>query len=143
MLPVQELENTMVLYGKKIGLENQSPLYPVVTTPDKIYTDGTFLYVDGEEYYYTSKERGTVIKQYHSKSVNDILYYAFQSITFEIAARYAAKNRNENEDFRRVYFERQLELLKEIAPTYRKKREKEIEEILKRHPFDDAGPKRD
>ena len=45
--------------------------------------------------------------------------------------------RNENIDFRRLLFDKQLELLKNIDEIYYNKRMEEIEEILLNSPYKD------
>jgi hypothetical protein len=54
-----------------------------------------------------------------------------------MALKYEYKNRKENQDPRRLYFEKQLEMLGLIDENYQKRGEIEIDDILKNAPYDD------
>jgi len=47
------------------------------------------------------------------------------------------KNRNNNQDTRRIAFKKALELLDLIGENFRKRGEIDIDEILKESPYDD------
>ena len=66
-------------------------------------------------------------------------YWIFQNVTFEMALTYGKKHQNPKLDFRRVLFGYQLELLAQLNPSWKEKKQAEVNDILKRHPFLDQG----
>jgi len=70
-------------------------------------------------------------------SLFEISYWAMNHITSWMSASYELKNRIKSQDSRRMMFENQLELLSVIGINYKKRRENEIDEILKYAPYQD------
>ena len=136
-----EMEQKMHELGKLIGLEDDSNLYPMVTTKDDLFPDGSSLYYSRGKYHYVGMDRGEEVEHHKARDLTEIMYWVFETITFSIANDYELRHRNENEDPRRQLFSKQLELLGKISPQYRMAEEKEIKEILKEAPFrDEAFP---
>ncbi len=82
-------------------------------------------------------ERG---KEYKRKTTNDpheLLYWIFETVTSQMASKFGAENDVESQDFRRIYFRKQEELLGELDYSWAERARKEHEEILREHPFDD------
>ena len=52
-----------------------------------------------------------------------------------MARDYELKNRNPKEDFRKILFSRQLELMNELSLEYSLRLEKSIQDILKVSPY--------
>ena len=70
-----------------------------------------------------------------TQDIDELLYWVFEYITFSMASSYAAMHRDSINNHRRVMFLHQLELLKKLNPFWEKRREKEIDEILKFSPY--------
>lgn len=137
MLRIEEVKSKVVEIGLEIGLEENSPLYPMFSEPEKVFNEGASVYVTSTEYHYIIFERGNISKHYRSAKIEDILYPLFKSITLALASKYEMENRNTSKDPRRLRWKKQLELLKIIDIDFRDTRRKEMEEILKNYPYVD------
>ncbi|PKA14324.1 Imm63 family immunity protein [Leptospira haakeii] len=89
-------------------------------------------------YHFKYIERGHASTDRKTKDPNDILYWLYQSATFENACKYELINRMEKQDFRRILFEKQLSLLKSIGIEYYERHKKEISDILVKYPYRDS-----
>tara|TARA_R110002073_G_scaffold336489_1_gene533968 strand:- start:3704 stop:4105 length:402 start_codon:yes stop_codon:yes gene_type:complete len=86
-------------------------------------------------FHYVISERGN---EYDRKIFNDkyeLFYCIFSSITFNIACDYELKNRIENQDCRKIIFEKQTELMSFIDSSWKAKIEKEHFNTLSNYPF--------
>ncbi|MBH5329812.1 hypothetical protein H9Q10_09040 [Eikenella sp. S3360] len=91
-------------------------------------------------YRYIIAERGRILRDDRSTSLHRFLYYPLQDITHQAACRHELEHRQPNQDFRRILFAKQLELLAKIHPDYAARRQAEIDTILRQHPYrDDAA----
>lgn len=93
--------------------------------------------VDDKGYHYVIVERGTELKHQIVRDKDKLLYFTFRDITFSMACEYELNNRIEGQDFRRILFLKQLELLERINSGYFALRIKEIDDILLKNPFND------
>ena len=93
--------------------------------------------VDSHGYHYVIVERGKELKRVTTGELDVLLYHIFEGITAEMGSKYSATHRVENQDFRRLYFERQIGLLNLLYPKWAEVESKEHERILQQHPYDD------
>jgi hypothetical protein len=93
----------------------------------------------GGGYRYVCTERGAEYNERITDNPQDILYWLYQDVTFEMACRWEINNRITGRDARRLIFSKQLELLRVIGEEYALRREKEMETILLAHPFKDSN----
>lgn len=93
--------------------------------------------VDNRGYHYIIVERGNEFEHYITFDLEEILYLIFQSTTFEIACKYEIENRNLEEDFRRILFKYQEDLMFTLSQSWGERKIMEHAEILKQHPFKD------
>lgn len=99
--------------------------------------------VDGYVCHIVYGERGIEFERKTVSDIEDLLYYVFDDVTHLMASDYELRNRNENEDFRRLLFRKQIELMGRISEEYAKKLERDIGRILKVAPYvkpRDFGP---
>ena len=89
--------------------------------------------------HYVVIERGQENERFTTTDLDELLYRIFDSITFSMACDYELKNRIENQDFRRIMFAKQEELLGMINPLWKHKYQTEQQRILEKHPFDDLA----
>jgi hypothetical protein len=54
-----------------------------------------------------------------------------------MATAYELENRNPTEDFRRIYFVKNIELMEILDINYAKWLKAELDEILEKHPYSD------
>ena len=90
-------------------------------------------------YHYVISERGNEYDRKMTSDLDDLLYWIFSSVTFSMAADYELKNRIEDQDFRRILFHKQQELLGTLNKEWEERERKEHEYILFNNPFDDLA----
>ena len=95
--------------------------------------------VDKFQYHYVIIERGQEQDRKSTSNIQELLYWVFNSVTFDLSYQYELENRIENQDSRRIAFAKQEELLTYLNPEWGEWQRKEHLEILKRHPFDDLA----
>lgn len=82
-------------------------------------------------------ERGQELEKRITLNLDDLLYWIFELITFDLASKFELQNRIENSDFRKILFKKQEELLSFISDEWKAKKLIEHNEILKIFPFQD------
>lgn len=98
-------------------------------TPFVEFQDGSFFFI--------VSERGQEFERVVGNA-EQILFRVFKSLTSELAGNFELRNRVEGKDARRLRFSKQIELLGLLNPAWALSASKEHQEILYRHPFDDA-----
>jgi hypothetical protein len=93
--------------------------------------------VDSRGYHYVIAERGHEFERHTTSDLDELLYDVFESTTFEIACKYEVEHRNFEQDFRRILFKYQEELLSKLSPAWGERRIMEHAEILQQSPFKD------
>lgn len=89
--------------------------------------------------YYIISEPGQEYERRMTDKIDDLLYWVFANVTFSMACDYELKNRIEDQDSRRIMFDKQEELLGQLSNTWGQKEKAEHQGILKKHPFDDLA----
>jgi hypothetical protein len=98
--------------------------------------------VDPSGYHYVVVERGQELERITTTDIDELLSTIFASVTFSLACDYELRHRKANQDSRRLMFRRQIDLLSILSPEWAVREGERHEEILLRHPFDDASDKR-
>jgi hypothetical protein len=88
---------------------------------------------------YVIVERGEELERATFLTQDALLYRIFRGITFTLACRHELAHRTGDTDSRRVIFPTQLDLLARLSPYWSERCRKELEAILREHPFNDAG----
>lgn len=91
-------------------------------------------------YHFVVVERGEEYERRTTRDFDELLYWVFAAVTFEMACQFELKNRVPAADFRRLLFRTQLDLLAELDQRWRNRCKAELLEILSAHPFSDGGP---
>ena len=89
-------------------------------------------------YHYVIWERGNEQRRSSTKDLDDLLYWIMKDITFNMASDYELENRIPNQDSRRLLFETQLKLLKNVNIDFYNRLEDEITNLLIKYPYDDS-----
>lgn len=89
--------------------------------------------------HYIIVERGKELQRKTTENIDDLLYWIFADVTFGIACEFELNHRIETQDFRRIMFKKQEELLGILNELWKVKKEEEHKKILKLHPFDDEN----
>lgn len=64
-------------------------------------------------------ERGTEWERRTTEDLDELLYWIFESVTHEMASRYAVQHRDTGRDFRYPLFTKQLELMAQLNSGWR------------------------
>ena len=99
--------------------------------------------VVGELPYYVVVERGKELVREGFVNENVLLERVFGAVTFGMAVTFEVQNRRANEDFRRVLFAKQLELLAALDSKWSERERTRLLEILRINPFSDGLEPRD
>jgi hypothetical protein len=132
-LSLEEVRELVVKAAKKIN----TPLYHLPTFGVNEDYAKPEIRVEKSGYHYVILEKGQEIKHQVTKNLDELLYSTFKDITFEMACDYEVRNRIEGQDFRRLLFNKQLELINLISEEFSLLLKTEIEGILKKYPFKD------
>lgn len=138
MLKLFEIEIKINELAQKIGApQNILPTYGYSEQTARPHVE-----VSPRAYYYVLAQSGQEVSRYATRDIDQLLYKVFVDVTFELAISYAEKNRIENQDIRRVAFQRQIELLTLLSPQWGESGSLEHAQILEQAPFDDDGSAR-
>ena len=128
-----KLEEKMLSIGSKINVPPE--YYPKLKCSSSF--EDTYIEIKFPFLYYIAIEYGKEVERRKFTNTDDLFYAVFKDITHTMAMWYEAYNRIENQDFRKILFSKQIELLSKICPEYAIKRQKEINEILTKYPYID------
>ena len=120
---------------KNDGVYKKLSVHFDTNTPQN--SDGLYCYSDREGYHFCYIERGNVSMHYITKDLFEITYKVISSSIFSMAFEYEKKHRVEKVDSRRLGFQKEIQYFTELGEDYRKQAEFDINEILKKHPYDD------
>ena len=93
----------------------------------------------GAIYNYVVTDSGREVKRKIAFSPDELLYFIFVDITFEMAVSFGKGHRSKGGDFRRILFNYQLGLMERLNMQWKVRREQEIAEILKDSPHRDLS----
>ena len=130
MFSLREIEQQVEELARKIDAPLEGgPTYG--TSKD----EGTpYVEIYNSNYCFLARERDTTTLDQRTQDIDELLYWVFEYITHKMASSYAVVHRVSIYHHRRVMFSRQLDLLEELNPLWRKRREKEIDNILRLSP---------
>jgi hypothetical protein len=94
--------------------------------------------VDSPGYHYVVVERGQEITRVTTDELDRLLYHVFEGVTFALACQYELKHRVKHQDFRRLMFYHQIELLSTLSPKWAEIESQDHERILRQHPYADS-----
>ena len=129
---ISQLKQSFKEICDKLGHE-----WPLVTQPR--YDGSPHIEVSDSELSYVVTERGSEFERRTTTSQDDLLYWLTSDMVFSLAGHYELKHRAPGQDFRRIMFSRELELMGRINPAWRARKEAEIMHILARHPYRDEN----
>ncbi len=92
----------------------------------------------GDNYFFMVTERGRELKRQQTTDPEELLSWFVRGLTASIARGWELQNRVSSQDSRRLWFKKHVALLQEINPAWAKEQACEYEDVLVRHPFDDA-----
>ncbi len=72
-----------------------------------------------------------------AQSEDELLYWLASDAVFDAASAYELKNRIPGRSFRRLLFEKEIELMARFSAEWAERKRAEIGSILERSPYDD------
>jgi hypothetical protein len=130
---IELIENEFNELCQKIKPSDKKYIFPTVRQDDGF----EHLEIGEDEYHLIVTERGLELSRQTTKSKDEILYWLVSSFVWGWAGEFELKHRIKNQDFRRLFFAKQIEYLQKVNPFWAQRKRKEIEEILEKHPFND------
>ena len=94
----------------------------------------------GRTYAYVVTERGEEVERRETNDRDQLLYWLVSDTTREAAQRYELTHRAARRDFRRLLFEKHVELLKGIRAVWGARKRQEYDDVLAKHPYIDGEP---
>lgn len=95
--------------------------------------------VDARGYHFVVVERGQELERHTTHNLDELLYRIFEGVFFSLATQFELAHRVQAQDFRRVLFRHQIELLSKLSPNWAELELRCHEKILKEYPFDDRS----
>ena len=91
----------------------------------------------GSTFAYVVTERGQELERRETSDPDELLYWLVADVARDAAQRFEGKHRKPGVDFRRLYFQKHVELLSHFRPEWGERTRQEYEQVLERHPFSD------
>ncbi|MFD2937546.1 Imm63 family immunity protein [Spirosoma flavum] len=103
--------------------------------------DGALPHIEidhSQTFHFVVVERGRELERQTTTIPDELLYWIFDTITFSMACAFELKNRNHTQDFRRILFRKQEDLLGCLNIGWQEKKQEQHILILAKHPFRDG-----
>ena len=100
-------------------------------------TGAAHVELTNDVYYYVVTERGGELERRATQSEDELLYWLASDAVFDAASAYELKNRIPGRSFRRLLFEKEIELMSRFSAEWAERKRAEIGSILERSPYDD------
>jgi len=116
-----------------------------INAPDNLFPtygysrDGARPHIEVERdvLYYIVIERGEELRKDMTLTLDQLLYWIFENVTFLMSTEYVLTHRDEGKDSRRIMFAQQEKLLGELNEAWEKTKVQDHKKILEKYPFDD------
>lgn len=114
-----------------------------VCDPDAAASSGQYVSLDSHGYHHVVMDEDTEVDRFTTADLNELLYSAFEMLTFRLSEEYELANRQRRRDPRRISFPYQIQLLSRLSAEWAKLKETEQKEVLKQCPINDRlwGPR--
>ena len=136
MLTTEELRN--YVYSEirmRLGEVTCSSLFFCEGTDNS--AEGTYIFNKNGEYHIIFTEKGKIRSDIVTDEKREVLWNAVQVLSANIIMNFAICNREKGKDFRRAFFSREKEIFSLFGNDFEKRKNEEIEETLKRNPYND------
>lgn len=94
--------------------------------------------VCADSYHYVVTERGAEFERRRTTDPDELLFWLMSDVTFSLACEYEIKHRVRGRDFRRLLFQKQIDLMGQLNADWSERKKQEIERVLVAHPYDDV-----
>lgn len=99
--------------------------------------EGTYIFNKNNEYHIMFIEKGKIRNEIVTDEKREVLWHTVETISIDVIMNYALCNREKGKDFRRAFFAKEKEIFSLFGQDFEKRKDKEIEEILKGNPYND------
>lgn len=137
MKSIEYLQKEVACIGKLLCGESK-PAYLFVVASSPTHTGAPHVEIIGDEYHFVVTERGSEFERHKTKNVDDILYWFVEGDVGDLARTWELNNRVEGQDSRRLWFKKEIELLKGVNLEWASRKEAEQPKVLSEHPFNDG-----
>jgi hypothetical protein len=136
MLSTEELKEYIYkeIQGK-LGKITCNSLFFKEGTDDSV--EGTYIFNKNNIYHILFTEKGKIRNDIVTNDEREVLWNALEIFSTNIIMEFAMKNRENGKDFRRALFAKEKEIFALYGEDFSKRKNKEIEEILERNPYND------
>lgn len=98
--------------------------------------EGIYVFSKENNYHFLFAEKGKIREDKIFENREELLWHVLDMFVFDLAIEYAMLYRG-NGDFRRTLFKKEIELCSLFGEEFKKRKIKEIEDILKENPYVD------
>lgn len=136
MLSTEELKN--YVYSEirtKLGDVSCSNLFFCEGTDNSV--EGMYIFTKNNEYHILFVEKGKVRSDIVTNEEREVLWNAVEIFSTNIIMNFAICNRQKGKDFRRAFFAKEKEIFSQFGKDFEKRKDEEIQEVLKRNPYND------
>ena len=123
----------MQLHRRASLISTPEMLIPAIGRMDE--TKRHYIEVGEIFYSYIYQNRGQEVSRHATEKLDDLLYWVFRDVTFEMATTQAAHDLQPGADIRQPIYRIQKELMARLKPSWSERLASEIEEVLTRNPF--------
>lgn len=99
--------------------------------------EGTYIFNRDNEYHILDTEKGKISRDIVTDEEREVLWYALRAFSIQIVLDFAKRNEEKGKDFRRALFAKEKEIFSLFGSDFEKRKNEEIEEILKKYPYND------
>ena len=99
--------------------------------------EGTYIFNRDNEYHICFVEKGNIREEIVTQELKEVLWNVVEVISFNPIMEFAKCNRVKGKDFRRAFFAKEKEIFSLFGKDFQERKDKEIEEILKKNPYND------
>ena len=97
--------------------------------------EGIYVFSDKDKYLFVFTERGSIKEKKELYKKEEVLWLILDELIFEEAMKYTMGNRRDGENFRKVLFDKEIELFSKFGNDFKYRRISEINEILRNNPY--------
>lgn len=121
--------------GTRLGNISCSNLFFAEGTDNSV--EGTYIFNKNNEYHILFTEKVKIKSDIITNDKREVLWNAVEILSANIIMNFAICNREKGKDFRRTLFAKEKEVFSLFGEDFEKRKEKEINDILKRNPYND------
>ena len=136
MKKISELQKELDSIRKRL-LDGPRPNGLFLMPDSPTHSGAPHVEIVGEEYHFVVTERGSEFERRKTKEPDELLYWFVSGDVSQLARDWELERRVEGKDSRRLWFEKEVELLRTLSPEWAKRKELYQNRVLKEHPFND------